>query len=103
MFRPGLLEAATFALFSCLTSGYFRGEHFAYPLPSATHCSLCTVIALLSFITASVDVTAQSANCPFMSTAPKQCFSLSFPITILFVCTPAAISPSKCLQGYFSQ
>lgn len=44
------------------------------PFLSATHCSPSTVIALLSFITASVDVTAQSVDCPFMSRAPKRRF-----------------------------
>lgn len=42
--------------------------------PSATYHSPSTVIALLSFITASVNVTAQSVDRPFMSTAPKQRF-----------------------------
>ena len=84
---PALLQRATFALSRCLPSGYFRGGHIehppntdthththTHPPASTTYCSPSTVIALLSFITASVNVTAQSVDCPFMSAAPKQRF-----------------------------
>lgn len=95
-----LLQRATFALSCCLPSGYFRGGHIACP-PCGTYCSPSTVIALLSFITASVNVTAQSVDCPFMSTAPKQCFVSVCPHLPFYVQSHLrAISTSNCLQGY---
>lgn len=77
------------------------GEGILRAPPCGAYCSPSTVIALLSFITASVNVTAQSVDCPFMSTAPKQRFVSVCPHLPFYVQSHLrAISTSNCLQGY---
>lgn len=57
------------------------------------------VIALLGFIAASVNVTAQSADWPFMNTAPKQRFVFVCPCYHFIVRTCEQFPPPTASKG----
>lgn len=71
----------------------------APPMPLSASILPSTVIALLSFMTASVDVTVQSVDCHFMSAAPKQRFVSVCPYLTFYMHTCRRFAPQTAFGG----